>query len=335
MPFTKWEHIQAAFCSIPSWICLPREKVLTSCGCFKQQHVCGHWWVVFPRGALANFSSQQNDTSDGSKLRAAPWGHCIIFISWSAHWFLWVGTWWFGGPVTDGDPAHSRCCFFFSPSSQLVKNIATKSLRPLLLFVFHAGSNRNLHNESTVLFWEFKDKTRWWIVHKMKRWSNHEIIIEATTQYILHTACSRAVCCYHKTNCKKKKKVEKKPWDISLHANIASLPSEQVHHHILYDMNWCSLNSAWMYVSWQSDPIQKNKLKKSSNLILTEGKNNSQEIRQPVGENRGFNRDNGRTTEPERAGPFPVMTRQSWGTICWIHGRNRRSRATASKTTRA
>lgn len=82
----------------------------------------------------------------------------------------------------------------------LVKNIATKSLRPLLLFVFHAGSNRNLHNESTVLFWEFKDKTRWWIVHKMKLWSNHEIIIEATTQYILHTACSRAVCCYHKTN---------------------------------------------------------------------------------------------------------------------------------------
>lgn len=170
-------------------------------------------------------------------------------------------TWWFGGPVTDGDPAHSRCCFFFSPSSQLVKNIATKSLRPLLLFVFHAGSNRNLHNESTVLFLEFKDKTRWWIVHKMKRWRNHEIIIEATTQYILHTACSRAVCCYHKTNCKKKKKVEKKTCDISLHANIASLPSEQVRHHILYDMNWCSLNSAWMYVSWQSDPIQKIKIK--------------------------------------------------------------------------
>lgn len=31
-------------------------------------------------GSPGKFSSQQNDTSDGSKLRAAPWGHCIIFI---------------------------------------------------------------------------------------------------------------------------------------------------------------------------------------------------------------------------------------------------------------
>lgn len=78
--------------------------------------------------------------------------------------------------------------------------------------------------------------------------------------------------------------------------------------------NWCSLNAAWMRARWCSGRIkkQKNKLKSHPDS----GKNNKQEIRQSASENRGFNRDNGRTTEPERDGPFPVVTPQNWGTIC-------------------
>lgn len=56
-----------------------------------------------------------------------------------------------------------------SISQKYCNQVFKAAFKPLLIFVFHAGSNRNLHNESTVLFWEFKDKTRWWIVHKMMK----------------------------------------------------------------------------------------------------------------------------------------------------------------------
>lgn len=64
-------------------------------------------------------------------------------------------------------------------------------------------------------------------------------------------------------------------------------------------------------------------LKKKERKTLTShpdrGKNSQSE-------NRSFNRDDAKATEPEHAGSFPVMTRKkNWETISWIHGKTKSS----------